>query len=746
MTPDHLEAIEIARTLIAAGIPVFAAQPALDDRGEWDPAGGTGGTGYVLPAAWQKSVPTASWLDPTARGFESKAWRPGWALCALMGCGLDLLDIDPRHGGDLSRQQLLAEGVWPVAYGAASTPSGGTHEFAASLLTGSRDNVRPGFDVKSGQPDGSGRGFAFIAPTIKISKTTGALEPYRWTNPPDLTGLGVNDDSGEALAAIVRLARGPSATTAPSPAAGDAFASPHTGPILDGQRHAKLLAYAGSLRGRGQPYGEAVTLMERRWQDCAQPPAAGLPSPLVDALATLRDAYSRYPAGESRQVLEDVVEPPAVVEVPSWAPVDLSAVLDGTLVTPVPTLMPRADGKALLYAGLVHSFHGESESGKSLLLQAESARLIAAGQDVLFVDFESDAASVVERLLAFGAAPAAVLAHFHYVRPAADPYRNAGERVAWDELLTRPYALAVIDGVTDALGIFGAETKDNDSITEFNRRVPRRIADKTGAAVALVDHVAKDSDSRGRFAIGGQAKMSALTGAAYVVEVLEVLGRGLRGVIVVRCAKDRPGNVRPYCGPWRKGDRTQEAARIVVDSRTPGATIVTVEAPRIGNEPAAPFRPTALMERASRIVEDAPGLSRNGLTTKMGGKKETAAAAVEVLVLEGYLTRAPGVNNSQQHTAVRPYRQANDSASDVYLAAGPTQAVDRVVSGSGPLTGEPGPTHSVSPGPTRDPLGPTGLTAPSDPFALPSWAGPAVAVRVVPREGFDPLPAAGEAA
>ena len=43
MTPDEQEALGVARSLIGAGVPVFAAQPALTD-GQWNPTGGNGGT------------------------------------------------------------------------------------------------------------------------------------------------------------------------------------------------------------------------------------------------------------------------------------------------------------------------------------------------------------------------------------------------------------------------------------------------------------------------------------------------------------------------------------------------------------------------------------------------------------------------------------------------------------------------------------------------------------------------------
>ncbi len=85
----------------------------------------------------------------------------------------------------------------------------------------------------------------------------------------------------------------------------------------------------------------------------------------------------------------------------------------------------------------------------------------------------------------------------------------------------------MIDRVGNALGIFGFATKDNDDITAWMRLMPRKIAARTGATILMVDQVTKDSDTRGRFAIGGQAKMAGLTGAAYTVEIAKPVGIGL---------------------------------------------------------------------------------------------------------------------------------------------------------------------------------------------------------------------------
>lgn len=352
----------------------------------------------------------------------------------------------------------------------------------------------------------------------------------------------------------------------------------------------------------------------------------------------------------------------------SWAPKDLSAYLDGSHEAATPTLLPRTDGVALIYPGLVHSFHGESESGKSLLLQIESVRLILAGERVLFIDFESDPASIVERLMMLGATKDAVRERFAYVQPETSP-TALHEIEAWQAMFQGDYALCVIDGVTDALAVFGQETKDNDSITKWMRLLPKAIARRTGAGVALVDHVTKDSESRGRFAIGGQAKMSGLTGAAYVVEIAEALGRGLRGVITIRVGKDRPGHIRGHSGPMRKSDRTQEAARVVIDSRV-GDPAVTIEPPRDtrdedGNPRA--FRPTNIMEKVSKILEAQPQpMTFSAISKVVRGREEHVKTACEQLAEGGYVSRIPGARNSLLHQSIAEYRESADPQADSY--------------------------------------------------------------------------------
>lgn len=182
---DHDTALATARYLAEMGVPIFLAEPSLDDDGEWNPSGGHHETGYWLPGGWQVTEPDPSVLDN---------YREGMAVCAVMGHVVDLLDVDPRNGGDESVEQMRAKGLMPTSYGHAETPSGGTHDLIAPLGVRSRDGVFDGVDVKSGAVDGAGRGFAFIAPTRKLNKASGEIGQYHWVEPPDVGMLCIEDD------------------------------------------------------------------------------------------------------------------------------------------------------------------------------------------------------------------------------------------------------------------------------------------------------------------------------------------------------------------------------------------------------------------------------------------------------------------------------------------------------------------------------------------------------------------------
>lgn len=204
LSAEQTEALRIAGELIDAGAPVFAAKLCPEVLGEVCPIGerygAHGVAGFHLPNKWQLTVPSRVWLE---------RWRPGDALAVVGGHVLDVIDEDPRAGGDVSVAEMKAAGQWPRVFGIAETPSGGRHHVISPTGEPECNGFMPGLDLQSGAPDGRSRAFAFIAPTVKASKVDGSPGMYRWVKPPELDMLAefVQDDSLEGLLARVSAAR-----------------------------------------------------------------------------------------------------------------------------------------------------------------------------------------------------------------------------------------------------------------------------------------------------------------------------------------------------------------------------------------------------------------------------------------------------------------------------------------------------------------------------------------------------------
>ena len=345
----------------------------------------------------------------------------------------------------------------------------------------------------------------------------------------------------------------------------------------------------------------------------------------------------------------------AVSQNRSWSRIDLTAVLDGSIEPARPTMMPRTDGACLVYPGLVHSVHGESESGKSWIVQHESSRQLRAGGRVLYIDAESDPVAVVSRLRLLGCTPEQITQGFDYRRPETRPDMDLE---GWEDMMSRRYDFAVIDGVTDAMSLFGRGSNDNDDIATWMRLFPRQLARATGAAVVLVDHVTKSTDGRGRFAIGGQAKMASLDGAAYSVDVVDPMGVGLKGRLRLRVAKDRPGQVRGL-GSKASADRTQHVADFVLDS-TGDTLSATLWPPSVGPDPAE----QKLAHRAVvavRVINRHPGMSSTQVAEAMRAEPDCdGIRKADLPTVVEYATRQGFVRTEQTGQTIRHYATGSD--------------------------------------------------------------------------------------
>lgn len=335
----------------------------------------------------------------------------------------------------------------------------------------------------------------------------------------------------------------------------------------------------------------------------------------------------------------------------TWLPVALADIVTGGQLDDPPAYLQRTDGVRLLYRGKLHALSGEPEAGKGWLVLHATAERLSDGEHVLYIDFEDTPATIVSRLMLLGVTGDAIVAQLHYMRP-DEPLDDRG-RHALEQALAGGVTLAIIDGVTEALAIHGLDLGDNSDVAKWLTLLPRLLV-RAGATVVLLDHVTKDSTARGRYAIGAQHKLAGVD-VAYTLEVAEPFGRGRNGLSRLSVKKDRPGHVRQH------GDSTGRVAELRLASHTDGTVTATLDAP--GDSSAAPFRPTVLMERVSRALEDTPGLSKTAIRDTVRGKSAGIYLALEVLVADGHV-RAERDGQAVRHHVNRPYRE--DNGTDEY--------------------------------------------------------------------------------
>jgi len=318
----------------------------------------------------------------------------------------------------------------------------------------------------------------------------------------------------------------------------------------------------------------------------------------------------------------------------SWAPVDLAAIIEDDNPDDGPSMLLRTDGVALAYPGKVHAFNGEPETLKSALAQAWTAEQVRLQNPVVYIDFETSARTVIQRLLALGLDAGQIDGLVRYIRP-TEPLEGAAFGDL--DLALLDTTLVVIDGMTEALVLHGLDPNSNRDVATFFALLPQRAV-ATGAAVVLIDHVTKEAATRGRYAVGAGHKL-ALVDVAYKFTLVRP------GLSRMEVTKDRYGLVRESLGNNRAGD-------VVLSPEDGGKLQVQIRPP----EGAGEFRPTVLMERVSRLLEESDEeLSQTKIEKLTVGKVQYVRSAIASLVKEEYVgIRLKG--NARLHRSVRAFR------------------------------------------------------------------------------------------
>jgi hypothetical protein len=546
---DHeiARALEIARELAAAGVPLFLAS-----------ASPTSKSGYAFPPAWESSVPDPSVVDH---------WRPGMALCAVGGHLCDFLDIDPRNGGTETSERLWKAGMWPNAYAQAATPSGGIHELIQPLGVG-KGEVAPGVDLQGGRRDGGGRGFVFIAPTVRASKVDGIARPYRWLTEPDIPRLIAwrGEASGAKLGALL-----PERKTKPKPAERDDIFGEETHTTISADR---------TIAGKGQ---EVTASARKGWGEqfrytlnrAAYTLGAYVGSGYMleeEAAEHLRSAIRL--AGfepdefDERWIAEGIeagAQAPIKVVAPSrpFARTaegeisdgsrrkDLRAYLDGTYQAPQPSIgATRSDGVHILYPGRWHTLIGFNASGKTLFALWQAITVMQAGGTVAYLHFEEmDPGGTIDRLRTLSNGSLTddmILKQFIWLE--CESRWTAGALTEELNSLAQAPELVVLDGLNAAVGQHGDDVMRPESVGTY-RRLFVTPAVSLGAAVLSLGHPVKDrTRQEERHSFGATGWLDEVDGVGFRMEASPThpLCEGAYGASALYAVKDRYSQVQKH--------------------------------------------------------------------------------------------------------------------------------------------------------------------------------------------------------
>lgn len=276
--------------------------------------------------------------------------------------------------------------------------------------------------------------------------------------------------------------------------------------------------------------------------------------------------------------------------VSTWEPVDLDEYLSGEIQPPVPDVMYRNDGDALMYRGRVNMLYGASETAKSLIALHTCLQEIQQGQRVIYLDFEDEPENTLHRLKTMGADADDVKGQFAYIRP-EDPFA-AMQRNRWGQASAtdvgrmnqrifektvsevRP-SLVVADGMTSLYGLHGLDSNDSVSTEIITSWLKTLTVNNT--TVIVIDHTSKNA-AQGTLPIGSQHKTAMVQGTLLQVWPVKQPVKGSIGELELTILKDRPGEVRKIGSD--KGSKVQVGARVVVDSTVEDVTDIRVEPPK----------------------------------------------------------------------------------------------------------------------------------------------------------------------
>ena len=314
----------------------------------------------------------------------------------------------------------------------------------------------------------------------------------------------------------------------------------------------------------------------------------------------------------------------------------------------------------MLYPGKTHVIAGARDA-KTFWLVAIALEQIRHGRYVLWVDLEMSSGHHQPAAQPRGERRRSSR-RFIYVRPEEALFGKDAdvleqERFAQLMRSLNP-SLVVVDSFDAALSLEGLDPNSTADVESWWRIFRPRFT-IGGAALGLLDHLAKSRDNRGSWSIGSQRKKGGAD-----VHMQLILQTPLSFTTIGRSkaliTKDRGGRLtRPTHGS------------IVFEPDGSGRVTYRLDTSKQAesSSEAGSFRPTHLMQSVSEALETAAEtaaepLSRNELEKRVSGQATAKRRAIDILISEGFANEQLGKRGARLVEFTRRYRQSDDPKSD----------------------------------------------------------------------------------
>lgn len=362
----------------------------------------------------------------------------------------------------------------------------------------------------------------------------------------------------------------------------------------------------------------------------------------IDSGINAGKAQPRHPEPRETYGPAFTIDPPAADgqnddESPQYT--NFAALLaDGLPDPPKPSVLQRTDGTAVFYEGKRNELYGDPEDGKTMVALAAAAERLQDGGNVAFLDLDNNGdVETAQRLLMLGAPREAVAdqQRFRHIEPddASEVLRVVQDCAGWADLV-------IIDCVGELIPLFGGNSDSADDYTRIMQRVAAPL-EHGGAAVLLLDHQAKNPDSRAYGAGGTMAKRRAISGASINLKAKRLFTPGVGGTAELWINKDRPGGLRRHC-PTGTG-RRQLAGTFVLDAPDTTGRAAWRITPEAADTVTTTFDTQAIeyLEAARELPQP---FTVDDLATRIGGEvpatesqRETARRNIDRLTADGQL-------------------------------------------------------------------------------------------------------------